>query len=242
MSDVPIELSLWERILAYFEAGNRALRGLFEGRTSASADSVAFSIAFIALSAKLAKADGVVTRDEVRMFRRIFDIPPEEEANAARVYDLCRQETTGYEVYARQMTRALDRAENGDMLREHVLDGLFHIALADDEFHSKEDEFLERVAEIFGVEPRYYRSLKARHVQSERDPYTIVGVSPDIGLDDLKKVRNRFIRDNHPDILIAKGLPTEMIAIGHRRIADFNSAFDEIRADLEEAHGKAAIL
>ncbi|WP_108482237.1 J domain-containing protein [Oceaniglobus ichthyenteri] len=218
--------SLWQRILTYLENGTAAVRQAFAPR--APTDSVAFSIAFIALAAKLAKADGTVTRDEVTMFRRIFDIPPEEEANAARVFNLCRQETTGYEAYARQLSNVLKRTPKGDTLREDVLDGLFHIAVADGEYHPAEDAFLHRVTGVFGLNETVFLRLRARHVPALRDPFSIVGVPPDVSLEDLRAVRKRFVRENHPDRLIAKGLPIEMIELANARLVSFNEAYEEI--------------
>jgi DnaJ like chaperone protein len=218
--------SLWERMLAYLEAGSMALLNAFEPRPPG--DSVAFSISFIALAAKLAKADGTVTRDEVTMFRRIFDIPPEEEKNAARVFNLCRQETTGYEAYARQLSNTLQRSKRGDTLREDVLDGLFHIAVADNVYHEKEDAFLRRVTEIFGLDEAVFLRLRSRHVPELRDPFGILGVSPDISLADLRSAKKRFVRENHPDQLIAAGLPQEMIELANARLASFIEAFEEV--------------
>ncbi|KMK68670.1 DnaJ family molecular chaperone [Puniceibacterium sp. IMCC21224] len=218
--------SIWQRILAYLDAAGQAVRKSLEPR--APTDTVAFSIAFIALAAKMAKADGIVTRDEVTMFRRVFDIPPEEEANAARVFNLCRQETTGFEAYARQLSNVLPRTPSGDTLRQDVLDGLFHIAVADSKYHPAESAFLRRVTEIFGLSDDIYLVLRARHVPALRDPYRILGVSTDVSLDDLRAVRKQFVRENHPDQLIANGLPKEMIELANARLADFNDAYEEI--------------
>ncbi len=219
-------MSLWQRILAYFDTAKLAVSKSFEPK--APADSVTFSIAFIALAAKVAKADGTVTRDEVTMFRRIFEIPREEEANAARVFNLCRQETTGYEAYARQLSNVLERTRSGDTLRENVLDGLFHIAMADGVYHQDEDVFLRRVTEVFGLSERVYLRLRSRHVPELRDPYSILGVSEDVSKDELRAVRKRFLLEGHPDQLIAKGLPREMIELANARIADLNTAFEEV--------------
>jgi len=213
-------------MLAYLEAGSQALFGLFE--TRAPTETVVFSIAFIALAAKLAKADGTVTRDEVTSFRRIFEIPPEEEANAARVFNLCRQETTGFETYARQLSGVLAGTPNGDMHREDVLDGLFHIAVADGEYHDEEDAFLRRVAEVFGLHADVYLRLKARHVPEFYDPYSILGVAATVSLEELRAVRRHYVRNNHPDVLSSRGLPSEMIELANARLASFNHAYDEI--------------
>ena len=220
------QLSIWQRILAYLETGTQLVRRSFKPRPPT--DTVAFSISFIALAAKLAKADGTVTRNEVTMFRRIFEIPPEEEANAARVFNLCRQETTGYKTYAKQLSKALAKTPAGDTLREDVLDGLFHIAMADGEYHPAEDFFLKQVTEVFGLGEGVFLRLRARHVPELRDPYSILGVSADVSLEDLRLARKQFVRNNHPDQLIAQGLPREMIELANARLASFNDAYDEI--------------
>lgn len=220
------QLSIWQRILAYLETGTQMVWQSFKPRPPT--DTVAFSISFIALAAKLAKADGTVTRNEVSMFRRVFDIPLEEEANAARVFNLCRQETTGYKAYAKQLSKALEKTPAGDTLREDVLDGLFHIAMADGVYHPAEEIFLKQVTEIFGLSEGVYMRLRARHIPELRDPYSILGVQPDVSLDGLRLARKRFVRDNHPDQLIAQGLPKEMIELANARLASFNDAYDEI--------------
>ena len=220
--------SLWQRILDVLEAGVDAVRGVFDRR--GGADSVAFSIAFIALAAKLAKADGTVTRDEVSMFRQIFEIPPSEEANAARVYNLCRQDVTGFEAYARQMHAALGSADPECETRSAVLDGLFHIAMADGEYHPNEDMFLRTVAEIFELADHVFVRLRAQHVPDHHDPWTVLGVEPGVEPAVLARARREFLKANHPDRLVARGLPAEMIALADSRLAAFNTAYAEAMA------------
>ncbi len=220
------ELSLWQKIMAALEEGVNAVWLAFLPRSGP--DSVAFSISFIALAAKLAKADGVVTRDEVTMFRQIFEIPPEQEANAARVYNLCRQETTGFETYARQLSGALARTEAGDQLRRDVIDGLFHIAMADGVYNDDQDAFLRRVAEIFGLNEEAFLNVRARHVPELWDPWLIVGLSPSATHEDLRARRRAFMRENHPDKIIARGLPQEMIELANLRLVIFQEAYKAI--------------
>ena len=224
-------ISIWQSILAYLATGTQLLSKSFEPRPAT--DTVAFSISFIALAAKLAKADGTVTRNEVRIFRRIFEIPPEEEANAAHVFNLCRQETTGYQSYARKMSKALECTPNCNALKEYVLDGLFHIAMADGAYHPAQEFFLKKVAEVFGLNKSVYLRLRARHVPEFRDLYSILGVSPNISLENLRLAKKLYVRQNHPDQLISKGLPTEMVELANARLASFNNAYDEIVNSLD---------
>jgi len=228
---ITLRKSLWARILSRLQAWGTATLQAIEPQ--GGVDSVAFSISFIALSAKLAKADGQVTRDEVTMFRRIFAIPPEEERRAARVYDLCRQDTTGFESYARKMNRTLGAGTDADAIRRDVLDGLFHIAMADGEFHPGEEAFLEEVARIFEVPEVEYRALMAQHVPDRTDPFAVLGLDHSAGIDDIKASRRRLARENHPDRLLARGLPEEMVELASDRMAAVNRAHDEALALVE---------
>jgi len=188
-------------------------------------NSVTFTIAMIALAAKLAKADGQVTTDEVAAFREIFIIEPEQEAHVARVFNLCRQDVAGYEDYARQIVRLFGpRAP----ILEDILDALFHIAMADGIYHHDEDAFLKRVAEIFGMTPACVAKFKARYVPDFWDPYSVLGVEPGIEPAALRRHYREMVRQNHPDVLTANGLPEEMIELAARRLADINRAYEEI--------------
>lgn len=218
--------SIWQRILQRLEEFRRAA---FEPKHPT--DTVAFSIAFIALSAKLAKADGIVTCDEVAMFRRIFDIPPEEEKNAERVFNLCRQHVSGFESYARKMAVVVRKHPEGEAILADVLDGLFHIAMADGEYHPNEDAYLKRVTAIFELNTNVYEDFKARHVPEQHDPYRVLGVSRGASLEEIKQARVSYLRENHPDKLQARGLPDEMLKLANARIAALNAAYDEILAE-----------
>ena len=68
---------------------------------------IAFTIAVIALGAKMAKADGVVTKAEVEAFRQVFRVPQRDLAGVARVFNLAKQDVAGYDSYARQIARLL---------------------------------------------------------------------------------------------------------------------------------------
>lgn len=190
-------------------------------------DSVTFTIAMIALSAKLAKADGRVNRNEVAAFREIFTIDPGQEKALARVFDLCRQDVAGYREYARQIVRLFGR---GAPILEDIMDALFHVALSDGGYHPEEDEYIEDVGRIFGLTPRCMARLKARHVPDYWDPFSVLGVEPSAGPEAIRVRYRELVRRNHPDVLTANGLPEEMLEIANQRLADINRAYSEISA------------
>lgn len=190
---------------------------------------VAFSIAMIALSAKMAKADGIVTQDEVRAFREIFTVPPAEVRNVSRLYDLATADVAGFEAYAERMARLCGSGRPNCGMLTDILDGLFHIAKADGVLHEREGRFLHRIAQIFEIDERHYQSILARHVNlGDADPYVVLGIERGTSFDDVRKRYRKLVADNHPDRLIARGLPEEFIAIATTRIAAINAAYEII--------------
>jgi len=204
-------------------------RGDGDGRDDHPRRRIAFTIAVIALGAKMAKADGAVTRDEVAAFGEVFQVPPGEEDHVRLVFDLARRSTAGFESYARQVGRlfAGDRA-----VLEDLLGGLFHIALADGRVCLAEDAYLREVAQYFGFAAGEYARIRALHVGAEQDgledPHTILGVSPDTPHDAIREAYHRLVRESHPDLVIAQGLPPECIALATARVARINAAYDRL--------------
>ncbi|MEJ0028692.1 MAG: TerB family tellurite resistance protein [Rhizomicrobium sp.] len=190
------------------------------------APGVVFTIAMIALAAKMAKADGTVTDDEVEAFHRLFRVAPSEQASVDRVFRLAQQDTAGFEAYAGQIAKML--AGNPALL-EDILDGLFEIAKADGVFHPGEAAFLERVADIFGFTPNAYRRLRASHIGTDKgDPYVILGVDFEAGDDEIKATYRMLVRENHPDKLIARGVPEQFIRVATDKLAAINGAYDRV--------------
>ncbi len=223
-------MSIWSRIsdaLAALSSGE-SLSAVFERLRSPPERSVGFAIAVIALGAKMAKADGQVTRDEVTAFREVFHIAAKDEAGAAKVFNLARQDVAGYEDYARRIS-SLFRGQS-DTLRD-LLEGLFHIAMADGFYHPNEDAFLENVTRIFGLPKSEFNALRMRFApDAKQDPYTVLGVSPDAPFDEIRRVFRRLVRENHPDAMMARGLPEEAMQLAEKRMADINQAWDEIES------------
>lgn len=221
-------MSIWLRIsqaLSALAAGE-GLSKVFDSLRSPPERSVAFTIAVIALGAKMAKADGQVTRDEVTAFKEVFHIAAQDEQGAAKVFNLARQDVAGYEDYAIRIRDMF--AAQPETLRD-LLEGLFHIAMADGFYHPNEDAFLERVTEIFGLPQAEFSSLRMRFApQVQQDPYTVLGVTPDTPPQEIRLAWRRLVRENHPDAMIARGLPEEAMQMAQRRMADINRAWDEI--------------
>lgn len=187
----------------------------------------AFTLALIALAAKMAVADGAVTASEVRAFKATVEITHGHEEQVQRVFDLAKQDVAGYEAYARKIGRFF--RDSPDTL-EHVLDSLFYIATADGLVHEAELEYLRSVSGIFGFDEALFEQLAAQHVRLEAgvDPYMVLGLTPDAGKDEVRRVYRLLVAEHHPDRLIAKGVPEDMIDVATRRMSTINLAYNAI--------------
>ena len=222
-------MSIWTRIADALSAlgAGEGLSVVFDRLRSTPERSVGFTIAVIALGAKMAKADGQVTRDEVTVFRQVFAIPEGEEGNAAKVFNLARQDTAGFDAYAHKI-RAMFRADDSKVLID-LMEGLFHIATADGTYHDKEDDFLAQVAAIFGLSDGCFRSLRARFVDGTLpDPYLMLGVAENAPMAEVRAAWKQAVRDTHPDVMIARGVPPEAVKLAERRLIAINAAWAEI--------------
>lgn len=223
-------MSIWTRISEAISAlaAGESLAEVFGRLRTPPERRVAFTIAVIALGAKMAKADGQVTRDEVAAFREVFHIRPEDEAHAARVFNLARQDVAGYQDYARRVA-AMFHETDGPLC--DLMEGLFHIAIADGNYHQLEDSFLGEVSAIFGLSERQFRSLRTRFVpDAEPDPWVVLGVEPDTPRDEVRAAWRRLVRESHPDRMMARGVPEEAVRMAEKRMIAINRAWETINA------------
>jgi DnaJ like chaperone protein len=230
-------MTFWRRLLAAAQAlfSGEANDALETGRDEPPAPDVDFTIAVIALGAKLAKADGMVTPDELATFLSVFRPPKDAQNEAERVFELAQRTTLGFESYARRLAR---RWRAYPAILEDVLDGLFAIAAADGVVTPDELDYLARVADIFGLSEGEFRRLRASWVGLDGDdPYVILGVDPDASEDDLKRAYRRAAAANHPDAMRARGLPESAERLANAKMSAINAAYRRIRE--ERRRGRA---
>ena len=221
-------MSIWSRISDAISAlaSGEGLSVVFEKLRTRPDRTVAFTIAVIALGAKMAKADGHVTRDEVTAFKEVFHIPAEEEANAARLFNLARTDIAGFEEYAERIKAMYD---DDDPTLTDLMEGLFHIAMADGIYHPGENAFLAQVATIFGFDERQFLRIRAQFVpDAERDPFDVLGVDPNAPMEDVRSAWRALVRESHPDRLRARGVPDEAVKLAEKRLIAVNRAWEQI--------------
>ncbi len=207
-----------------------AIDNLREGHDENLRQNVAFSVAMIALSAKMAKSDGKVTLDEVLAFREKVDIPERDVPKVGQLWDLARQTTTGYDAYARQLRQLFGARAT---IFEHLMGLLFHIANADGTVTDKEDEYLYHVARELGYDDADFQRLKQLYGNYPENPYQILNIAPDTDMDSVRKAWIDLMRQHHPDRLQAEGLPAEFLRSATDKVAKINAAYETIQQSHE---------
>ncbi|WP_196257795.1 J domain-containing protein [Pelagibacterium limicola] len=228
-------MSIWERISAFLGSFSERT-GLAGGLANAldpdtwlpGGRDTAFTMSIIALSAKMAMADGVVSLREVKTFHKLVDIPEGADPHVDRFFALAQQDTAGFETYARKVRKLFI---DSPATLEHVLDALFEIATADGFVHSDELDYLRAISDIFGFDAVRFEQIASQHVllpSGNRDPYAVLGLAPDAPDDELRRAYRRLVAEHHPDRMVAKGVPADLMGLATAKLAAINTAYGDI--------------
>ena len=223
-------MSIWKKIEKTIMslASGEPFSNIFQKFATPPERKIGFTIAVIALSAKMAKADGIVSKEEVNAFSQIFEIPKGQEKHVSNVYNLARQDIAGYEIYAKKIAKML---KNKKILLENIIEGLLFISIADGAYHPKEDKFVNNVASIFSIKRGRLEYLKNMYIDTSANSYyKILNVSPGDNLEQIRKQWKKLVLAHHPDMVLARGLPEEAIRLTTVKLARINEAWENIKA------------
>ena len=187
--------------------------------------SIVFTAGVIALSAKMAKADGKVTKEEILTFRKLVQIPKDDINKVSKLWELAKETTDGYELYAKQIY-SLFRSQ--PEILERILDILFEIAKSDGNIDPTELNYLKNVSNIFNFDEIIFEKLLALH-NPENNSFEILGVKISDTFEDIQKKWKEMVKNNHPDKLVGQGMPIEFIESANQKLAIINSAYEEIK-------------
>ena len=186
-----------------------------------------FAISLIVLSAKLSKADGQVSKEEIAAIKDKLKIPKSEMAQVGKIFNKAKEESTGYEEYAEQISQIF---RNNLNVLEEVINILFYVAEADGVVSKSEEIMIEDIARIFGLSKSQYNGIKESRKSSDKlNPYLVLESSPGDSLQTIRKRYLKLSKEHHPDLLMSKGVPEEVIAESKNKMRSLNSAWDQIQ-------------
>lgn len=186
-----------------------------------------FALSLIVLAAKLSKADGQVSKEELIAVRDKLKIPENEIEHVGKIFNKAKQESKGYEPYAQQIAQIY---KNNSNVLEEVINILFYIAEADGIVSQSELDMMQNIARIFGLNQAQFNSIKESRKSSDKlNPYIVLESKPEENLQAIRKRYLQLSKEHHPDILISKGVPQEVIAESKKKMRAINSAWDQIQ-------------
>ena len=220
-------MSIWDNLAA--ATADYTIMGVLNRDQKQDRDldeALPFTVGMISLAAKMAKADGVVTKDEVHAFKKAFKVSDAEMKHAARAFNLAKQDVSGYETCAEELVAVF----RGDRkVLEYILEGIFHIATTDGVLHPQEEAFLRQVAKHFGFTDAEFTFMRARHtIATERNPYEVLGMKPSVSNDELRSQYRKLVAESQPDEFVTRGLPKEFVLIATEKVAAIKQAYDAI--------------
>ena len=186
-----------------------------------------FALSLIVLSAKLSKADGQVSKEELIAVKEKLKIPENEIENVGKIFNKAKEESTGYEQYARQISQIY---KNNPNVLEEVINILFYIAESDGNVSHSELVMIQNIAQIFGLNQSQFDSIKESRKSSDKlNPYIVLESKPEEDLQSIRKKYLKLSKEHHPDILMSKGVPKEVIEESKKKMRAINSAWDQIQ-------------
>ena len=185
-----------------------------------------FAISLVILTAKLAKADGQVSKEELIAIKEKLKVPDHEIDQVGKIFNKAKEDSLGYEPYAKQIAQIY---QNNPAVLDEVINILFYIAEADGKVSNSELAMIKNIAQIFNLTDIQFEGIKESRKGSDKlNPYIVLGCTSN---DDFATIRKKYLqlsKEHHPDALISKGVPKEVIEESKKKMRAINSAFDKI--------------
>jgi|TARA_B100000530_G_scaffold314874_1_gene244160 DnaJ like chaperone protein len=186
-----------------------------------------FALSLIVLSAKLSKADGQVSKEELIAVKDKLKIPDNELDQVGKIFNKAKEESAGYESYAEQIAQIYKGNIN---VLEEVINILFYIAESDGNISESELKMIEHIAQIFGLTEIQFNSIRESRKSSDKlNPYIVLESNPDDTIEIIRKRYLKLSKEHHPDLLISKGVPQEVIEESKAKMRTINSAWDQVK-------------
>ena len=190
-----------------------------------------FFTAMFAMLGKMAKADGVVTRDELGVVERFMEqnlrLDSQARQFAIGIFNEAKDSDVAFEAYARQFGQVF---YNEPQLRQMFYELLFMLAMADGVLHPEEDRLLKVSPGLLNLPAGVYESLKRRLVRDLAPQYAVLGVAESAADAEVKKAYRRLASEYHPDKIISQGLPEDFQQFAEEKFKEINEAYESIMA------------
>ena len=167
-----------------------------------------------------------VSKEELIAIKQKLKVPDNEIDQVGKIFNKATEDSLGYEPYAKQIAQIY---QNKPAVLDEVINILFYIAEADGKVSNSELAMIKNIAQIFNLTDIQFEGIKESRKGSDKlNPYIVLGCTSN---DDFATIRKKYLqlsKEHHPDALISKGVPKEVIEESKKKMRAINSAFDKI--------------
>jgi DnaJ like chaperone protein len=193
-----------------------------------------FFTSVFSMLAKFAQADGAVTRTEIKTIDRFIKnelkLKGEARKLAIKIFDEAKRKNNSFEEFAQQF---YDNFKDEQTLVLGMFDLLLKVAVADNDFHQKEEAYIKKAKNIFRISDSQYQSIRSQYLETNdlEKYYKILECSPEADFKEVKRKYRKKAKEFHPDNVIGKGLPEEFVDFAEQEFKKINEAYEKIKEE-----------
>jgi len=202
--------------------------GLSTGETS----QVTFFVAAFSMLAKLVRADGQVSRQEIDSIEKfmLYDLKldPESRQFAMNIFHAATESPGTFQDFAGQY---YNQFRTQPQFLDIMIDILLRVSVADGAMNKNEESLIREAVRIFNFSDAKYNVLKSRYIKEVDKSYAVLGCDPGDSAERIKKQYRKRVSEFHPDKIASKGLPGEFTKFAEDKFRDIQDAYEKIKAE-----------
>ena len=191
-----------------------------------------FFVAAFSMLAKLAKADGRVSKEEVDAVKNfmVYDLNlnPESIRLATNVFHAAIESPDNFVDFA---TQFYSQFRTQYQMLDLMIDILLRVSVADGALSTSEENLILSAVRAFNFSDEKYRKLRSKYIQDVDKYYATLGCDRNDSSDHIKKQYRKLVSDYHPDKIASKGLPEEFTKFANDKFREIQEAYDVIKKE-----------
>jgi len=191
-----------------------------------------FFIAAFSMLAKLAKADGQVSEEEIDAVNKFMlydlNLDPESRMAAMNIFNAAVNSQENFNNFTTQL---YSQFQSQPQILELMIDILLRVSIADGDMSENEETLIRSAARIFNFSDERYKKLKSKYVQEFEKYYAILGCGKNDTNEHIKSQYRKLVMEFHPDKIISKGLPEEFTKFAQDKFREIQEAYDIVKKE-----------
>lgn len=212
----------------YLEGGNAGSPGVSAGEQA----QFMFFVAAFSMLAKLARADGRVSKEEIDSIEKFMlydlNLDPQGRQVAMNIFQTAVQSPETFENFALQF---YGQFSGQPQMLDLMVDIMLRVSLADGSMSPGEEKLILSAVHIFNFSEEHYRQIRSRYFKDVDKYYAILGCSPGDPDDQIKKEYRKRVSEYHPDKIASKGLPEEFTKFAAEKFREIQEAYEKIKKE-----------